>query len=92
MAHSQRNLSVSMRWGCSTHNQVAQAQRVRWGLPRTQAGGQASCVSTWFFFDSNNSFFFNLLMMIITIIIIVILNFTLQIKYMVVFNIKKFFF
>jgi len=34
----------------------AQAPRVRWCLPITQAVAQAQCVPTWFFFDINNSF------------------------------------
>jgi len=39
----------------------------------------------WFFFEGNNNFFFNLLIMII-IIIIIIINFTLQIKSIIVFQ------
>jgi hypothetical protein len=34
----------------------AQAPRVRWCLPITQAVAQAQRVPTWFFFDINNSF------------------------------------
>ena len=83
----------------------AQGPRVCWGVPNPKAEpkhhvcagcaqplgrSQAPRVPTWFFFDNNNNFL-NLLMMII-IKIIVIFNFTFQIKYLVVFNIKNKFF
>jgi hypothetical protein len=82
-----------------------QGPRVRWGVPIpkaepkchvcvgcAQAPGrsQAPHVPTLFFFDNNNNFL-NLLMMII-IILMVIFNFTFQIKYLIVFNIKNNFF